>query len=795
MLRKIEKLTSIGKFKSYVAVGDVSLKRLSLIYGDNGSGKTTLAAVLRSLAEDRPELIQRRASIGTPTQQRVEMIERDASGTDTNHVFDIDHWSKPLNGIEVFDIHFVNDNVYSGFAFSDEHKKQLHDFVVGAQAVELRARIEENKAKKQQSRQDQVSLQSRIVEQIQNGMRPELVNACLEIEPHEADGIAQRLAQAEVNLRNARSNSVIQTLQSLAELPKISLGTELDKVATDLPSSLQTIEDRVLRETFMSHCADLKANGVLSPEPWIKVGVDYLAKTGQAQRLAACPFCGRSLEGDLSLIRAYALHFDKMRNELVTRLNGYLSSLRAVNLQAVANDIDTVIRSNVERVASWKEFVPTEIRHPRETGIAAMESVHELLAGVIESLHAKCGNPSVSVANDKVVQLQSALESANQAIDAYNQEVDAFNTAIATLKVGLRTEEVAQSELDSLKRIQRRFAPDVSPLCNDLLRERERLRALEEAYPGLIKQQEQAAAQFFSSYKDRVNHYLSEVFRTPFRIEDVVHVPPRGRATQSRIDYKLTIDGKAISFDINSKLSTRDCLSEGDKSTIALAFFLSKMDIDPAKTTKIIVIDDPLSSFDSGRRANTVRIIQNMVSEFDQVIVLSHNEQFLKAISDRIAKSDKKALRISEDLVQGCCTIELLDLDSLVEIDYFKNIKELEEFLRNPDPGKIDHVVGLLRNVLEAHLLFRFYKVVRNIPSTMRTFGRLIDELERQGVQFRNDTVPPSVIPKLRMMNSVSWKPHHGEPKPTLPGSPMSLTPREVTMLIQDTMDLIDNRI
>ncbi len=49
MIHKIERITSIGKFRNYQATGDVAFKKLTLLYGDNGGGKTTLTAILRSL--------------------------------------------------------------------------------------------------------------------------------------------------------------------------------------------------------------------------------------------------------------------------------------------------------------------------------------------------------------------------------------------------------------------------------------------------------------------------------------------------------------------------------------------------------------------------------------------------------------------------------------------------------------------------------------------------------------------------------------------------------------------------
>jgi len=132
MIHKINHLTSIGRFRNYNASGDVALRKLTLIYGDNGGGKTTLKSIFRSLTENSPEIIARRKSTNQTITQAAQIIERTVSG-DTHHTFnDSTVWSTPFSGIEIFDINFVNNNIYSGFDFNEDHKKQLHQFVIGA---------------------------------------------------------------------------------------------------------------------------------------------------------------------------------------------------------------------------------------------------------------------------------------------------------------------------------------------------------------------------------------------------------------------------------------------------------------------------------------------------------------------------------------------------------------------------------------------------------------------------------------------------------------------------------------
>jgi wobble nucleotide-excising tRNase len=300
---------------------------------------------------------------------------------------------------------------------------------------------------------------------------------------------------------------------------------------------------------------------------------------------------------------------------------------------------------------------------------------------------------------------------------------------------------------------------------------------------------------FFTSYKDKVNHYLQAIFKTPLRIENVVHIPPVGRANYNKLGYKLTINGQELSFDPNGPHGVRESLSEGDRSTLALAFFLAKLDLEPSLASKILVFDDPLSSFDSNRRLETIGRIQQLLPAIKQIVVLSHNEFFLAELAKNVAAADKKALRIAEDFTTHAAYIEPLDLEAMVENEYFKQIKELEDFRHTPDITKRDHIVGLLRTVLEAHLRFKFYRYLTDLPVDQQTLGKIIDSIDRKGVTFRDNATRPGILSKMQLIRAISCKPHHGEPMPvagSLPFGPTSISSTQLDSLIVDLFHLVD---
>jgi wobble nucleotide-excising tRNase len=793
MINKVERLTSIGKFRNYTAAGQVNFHKLTLIYGDNGGGKTTLTSVFRSLTTNKPEIVRSRISTNHTAAQAAQITQ---TGTpNVFHTFGGTGWTTPFADIEIFDIHFVNDNIYSGFDFNDEHKKQLHQFVIGSQGISIQNQIQQNKAAKVQSKQSISNFEQQLIQQVGNNLTVDLITSFLSIPATQANGIDQQITTAEAALASANANSIIQTLQILSPLTRITSGIDLSSLITDLQTTSQAIQNAALETLFSNHCQDLTDNGLEGPENWLQRGFAYVEiKQVANEPSISCPFCKQTIDGNVEILNAYISKFNADFNALVLRLQSHLTSLQNFNLDAAIQGINNINQTNTGRVTSWATHLPNTVQPPTFNIIADETILRAEFQSLIASLEQKIQNPTVAVATATATVFQSSGQTINTNIDSYNQSITTYNTAITTFRSGIQTAANAQLAVDRLKRIKKRFEAPIATLCTQLSAEKQTLRGLETAYTVLSQQQQTAAATFFSSYQTRINHYLGNVFKTLFRIDDVVHVAPAGRATQSKIAYKLTIDGKDISFLPNQPFNAKECLSEGDKSTIALAFFLSKLDNDTNRQDKILIFDDPLSSLDTNRRTYTIRIIKDLFQQLKQVVVLSHNEYFLHEIGKDIGVSQKCTLRIKEDFAAKASKLEICDLEELVKIEYFKHIESLEAFRSNPDHSLKDSVLGWLRNALEAHLRFKFYKEIRSM-TVQQTFGRLISFLDGFPVVFRDNANRAAIISALHLINGVSWKPHHGDPNPdyTMLGmNPNTITAPELDNLIQDTLDLIE---
>lgn len=804
MLHKVERLVSIGKFRNFQASGDICFKPFTLIYADNGIGKTTLTAVLRSLTEGKPEIVQKRISTNNQNPQAAQIVHR--NGSDTHCTLRTSGWSNPFPDIEIFDIHFVTDNIYSGFEFNSEHGQNLHQFVIGAQGVAIKLQIEQNKAAKTASRVLQEQLSVRLYSDVANGLDGQELNAFLSLVPSDAVNIDTKISTAQAALSSAQSNTTIQTLQSLSSLNRITSGINFTTLISDLQTTTQTIQDRAMQALFENHCQDLTANTVQSPEGWLRIGHNYIvSKKRQSEEAGAstaelhCPFCKQTVDDEIDILKSYTLKFNDEFNTFIDRLQNHLASLQSFNLDVTIQALKNTDQQNAGKITSWQTHLPAGTVSPAFNIIQDEVAIKTELQSVISSVQQKIQNPSLAVPTTTAETFQSSLQTADAGIVIYNQSVTVYNSAITTFRASIQTEAQAQAELNRLNRIKKRFEPAIDPICTQLVAERTTLRGLETAYPILVGQQETAANAFFTLYKGKVNEYLRDIFKTPFLIDEVAHIPPQGRGTQSRMGYNLLINGQPISFDNSKPTSIKDCLSEGDKSTLAFAFFLSKLYIDTGKQNKIVVLDDPLSSFDSNRRFKTVKEISKLVKEVKQVIVLSHDGKFLYDLNKKIRSVEKKALKLSFVDANDTSIIEFLDIEKALQNDYFTCLDKIKDFIANgTDTGKRE-IRREIRVALEYYLIFKYYTKIND--NTITTFGKLVEKLAQlistRDITFR-DSNSQQVIDDLNELNEISWDSHHGdsdvfETVTEIPIEQISLT--ELKDFLRTTINLIENRI
>lgn len=393
MINKVQKLISIGKFRNYTAAGQVNFGRLTAIYGDNGGGKTTLTSVLRSLTSNNPDIIRSRISTNHTQPQAIQITCSLHTGL-SHHTFGATGWTTPFPDVEVFDIHFVNENVYSGFDFTDDHKKRLHKFVVGAQGVVVQQQIEKNKTDKAALAQAISDAEQQLIRQVANNLSVASLRSFLVLKPTQAVNIDSLITTADAALVTANSNSTIQTLSRLSQLSLVLKDFDFDAVTAVLSFSTQTVQDDALKALFESHCDHLSENEIDGAETWLRKGFNVIERVNQNAGILTCPFCTQTLDTNLDILRAYASFFDDSFNEALKQISNRLTVLEAINIDTIALSISKICDANDGHMTSWNVHLPTDLIAPINDIIEDVNLLRSTYASIVASLHQKFQNPT-----------------------------------------------------------------------------------------------------------------------------------------------------------------------------------------------------------------------------------------------------------------------------------------------------------------------------------------------------------------------------------------------------------------
>ncbi len=133
--------------------------------------------------------------------------------------------------------------------------------------------------------------------------------------------------------------------------------------------------------------------------------------------------------------------------------------------------------------------------------------------------------------------------------------------------------------------------------------------------------------QTLSTYQGTINDLLVQ-FGAGFSVKEM-RTNFRGASPQS--ECVIVLRSKEVPLKAENGGPYFDtALSEGDKRTLALAFFVACIGKDPNLSHLIVAVDDPMSSMDAGRRHMTIETLLDIQEKCMQLILSSHDAVFLR---------------------------------------------------------------------------------------------------------------------------------------------------------------------
>ena len=730
MLRKIISIKNIGRFKNFTAHGNQTLARYTLIAGANGSGKTTICAVLRSLKSGESSHISGRKTLAAVNKKpTVELLFSDGKKS-----FDGMAWSSSFPQLAIFDSIFVAENVHVGEVVEIDNRRNLYRIIIGEHGAIL-AKREAMLARQSREKANEVTAAAKAIQPyFPTDMKLDAFLA-LPADPKIDVGIVEQ----EHTVKAIHQTQQIRDRHPLSEIHIPCLPEEfVALLARTIDDIAQDAEKRVANH-LAAHSMDVNGGN------WIAEGLEHTDDD-------LCPFCGQNIEG-LSLVAAYRAVFSDrykaMRDEITAMRDQIVQQFGDVAI----GDLLIQTEQNKGSIEFWSQYcnfnpasliVPDDIPNAvRQLGQAAVDLLNCKDRTPLESIQPNDAFNTAAIihadAHKKALQITEAIRTVNALIAAKKDQTDAADL------------QAAEAELARRQAIKIRHTDPVADLCaahSQLTKEKEKIeRDKKEVRTQLNIHTEKV----IKPYEQCINRYL-DAFNADFRIAETKHRYHGGTAAST---YLLEIDDTAIDLgDRRTPLdrpSFKNTLSSGDRTTLALAFFLAHLKQNIAKT---VVFDDPFGSQDAFRRCQTVHEIAKVGQSCAQVIVLSHDTTFLKQVWEKAPAAERVTLTLADQRAQGT-KIMSIDIERACRGRMTADINDLLEYL-NSGAGAFHDVIRKMRIVLETYCWTTYPAYFQSGHDSL---GKILQKIRS------SETRHPAhaLYDELNQINEYTSKYHHGE--------------------------------
>ena len=732
LLRRIKKISGVGCFTD-CHPPQVQFEKMSFVYGENCYGKSTLCDILRSLSENDPEYVIERASVPQMGggDQRIQ-ISFALPEADQESVFSFRSgtWTTTMPDsmrLEVFDTEFIHRNVFTGLSVERSNHENITRFVLGESSVinaQRVATIKENlRALNRKLREVKTNTFSDIED------LPAFLTMKLE---QDAEAIDSQHAELVARLDSERG--LINHVDAVRSFPEparlvvpVPLKPLVEQVATLLAATIDQAHheaERRLLEHLENHTQSAHA-----ARGWVQQGTAFLQDD-------KCPFCGRPIEGEASsLIAAYKSVFNDAFEEFARDTRAGLDVAVTKFAEADCSDISLCIERNRNALGKYSELRerPQMRQHFSAMETAARRVIEHL--DLWDPLHlnlskrlsesVRCKKEDVHVTmppwcGDDDLAPYDAL---TEAVSQYNQCSDAIVECIAHFKAGLDSPETAQRlqlierDIKTLRLQKRRI--DLSGECDSYLEaEVERDALLEVA-----AQSEEELATEQTDFLERYFQVINTVFERLGSRHFAISAERSRRGNMPTIQLQVTFKGVPI-----PQNRLKALFSESDRRALALAVFWARVQTrdDEEQGRTIVVLDDPVTSFDDGRIDSTIRLIESQLPHLRQVIILSHYPGYLKTFFTRLHGGGDQPLLARLKLDENGTQLERADPLEFTETDHqlaYRRIAGFIERTHNED------VLKDLRVFLETELRSRYFHAISQNDLHGLQFAALLKEL------------------------------------------------------------------
>jgi len=449
----------------------------------------------------------------------------------------------------------------------------------------------------------------------------------------------------------------------------------------------------------------------LQSDPLLNDWVEQGLALHENKKATTCFFCGNKIKTNrFEILEA---HFNKSYKELSTKIDS------AIILLEKRRESFLTYKRNLPA----KGLIYTEFRNDYDERKKVVDELcdkyYDLISQIIQLLVEKKSNMICDTYDGRLCRIIEEIDfeykeftALNDVIKQHNKKTEFFNDNIKASK-----NKIEEYHLSKYKETFDKEVNEIKATAENLRITDEQANKIKNRYLSL-----EAEVKNSQIPADEINKDISLIM---------------GR------DELLFVNSE-LGYQIKRKGEDAKHLSKGEENAIALVYFFNSfMDIDSDIENTIIVLDDPISSFDSNFYYNAISYIKEKTRECGQLFIFTHKFSLVKDITMMYKNDDLHSYLLQRKDGQPHLTKQH-KLLSIYHDEYAFLFSEIYNFVKNP-PENISEYLrypNMARRLMESFLTFK-------IP---RGEGSMLDRV--QILQNGKDTVGSRAV--VRMLNNHS---------------------------------------
>ncbi|MGN8543471.1 AAA family ATPase [Helicobacter pylori] len=700
MAINIKKIKSLKAFCGLDMIEMDEFKHCNIIFGNNGCGKTSLTRAFELLIPKNKH-IEKYRTISADKSPSIEFECKNGSykiepNSDIGVPFkvkiynsDFLHNNAPLNS--EFGLKKLDDGtiILEGSVLGEETKEinQLKDFREKVEKRQKKIKDENDSENTLSAKQEsEIKKYDKEIEKIRKKMTSKTIQIALD-----EIGINNfyKVSKDKFKYPEDKLKDLEKDFNELDEAMKKFDGLKEMK----LPKDYQTIKDKL--EFLFSFNIDKEAGQVSEKikEHISKVGREFIEKGIKLQKEMpdnACPFCTQKIPNEI--IQEYTSYFNKSVekfNQCSLEMSGTLKNI--------------LDQWNIKEILqSFEQFKPfmENFSQNKESLKNALKQIKVLLEELQKEVDKKEGaknKEEFQKIDKKLLEIQENIQQhVDETRKILNQKKEQ-KKKLKKLKTELKEARIKKVKHDSYD--WQKSKREAERKLSVLNRGHERLKCLLEKIDNKLKKlYDQKRPDI-----EAINSYLKALNLPKYSLHE---------------DYRIVLNSDALENSVAEMI-----LSDGEKTTLAFAYFLARLKLFYKKEdlkNLVVIIDDPISSLDEQRIYNTSYIVAKINQELAgealkdedkaQVFVLTHNHTFMARLINMVGKHARYfQLERNQNQLKIVCKNEVVGYFDTFYLLLFKEVYEFAKKEKVQDDFKEAINYGnKVRILLESFLKINF---------------------------------------------------------------------------------------